>query len=160
MRGTPLPVSIGARFRSTEGGMMSHVRWTPLTELDSIERRMRRLFEEIGFAPVLLPAADVYETDKEYVVELEAPGYQEKDLAVEVSDQMLVVTGQREGAKEEPAKRFSLHERLERTFERRFMLPAEADSKQLRATYGDGVLTVHAPKIRAAQPTKVAITGV
>jgi HSP20 family protein len=140
--------------------MMSLVRWTPLTELDSMERRTRRLFEEIGFAPTLLPAADVYETDREYVVELEAPGYKEKDLAVEVSDHMLVVKGRREAATDEPAKRFSLHERLERVFERRFVLPAETDSKQLKATYGDGVLTVHAPKIKAAQPTKVAITGV
>jgi HSP20 family molecular chaperone IbpA len=43
------------------------------------------MFEEIGFAPTLLPAANVYETDEEFVVELEVPGFEEKELGVEVS---------------------------------------------------------------------------
>ena len=62
------------------------VKWTPFQELDSMERRMRRMFEEIGFAPTLLPAADTYETDEEFVVELEVPGFAEKELVIEVSD--------------------------------------------------------------------------
>ena len=36
---------------------MAITQWAPFTELDSMERRMRRIFEEIGFAPVLAPAA-------------------------------------------------------------------------------------------------------
>jgi len=57
---------------------MAATKWAPSPELDSMERRVRRLFEEIGFAPALAPAADVYETDDEFVVELEVPGYEEK----------------------------------------------------------------------------------
>ena len=53
--------------------MTTIVRWTPFRELDSIERRMRRILEEVGFAPGLLPAADVYETAGELVIELEVP---------------------------------------------------------------------------------------
>ena len=34
-------------------------KWMPLHELDSMERRMRRLLGDAGFAPPLLPAADV-----------------------------------------------------------------------------------------------------
>ena len=74
---------------------MTIVKWTPFTELDSMERRMRRLFEEIGFAPGLAPAADVYETDEEFVVELEVPGYEEKELSIEVSDHTLAIKGSR-----------------------------------------------------------------
>ena len=50
---------------------MTIVKWTPFTELDPIERRMRRWFEEFGFAPAFAPATDIYETDDEFVVELE-----------------------------------------------------------------------------------------
>jgi HSP20 family protein len=138
---------------------MDLVQWRPFTELDSVERRMRRVFEEIGLAPTLVPAADVYETEDEYVFELEVPGYEEKDLTVEVSDHTLSVKGAREVAGEEKTKEFSLHERLERTFERRFAFPGEADVEHLKAVYSKGVLSVSAPKRTAATPTKVVITS-
>jgi HSP20 family protein len=136
---------------------MAIMKWTPFMELDSMERRMRRLFEEIGFAPVLAPAADVYETDDEFVVELEVPGYEEKELSIEVSDHTLAIKGAREKVKDEKTKEFALHERLEREFERRFVLPTEADTEHLKAVFTKGVLEVHAQKLQAARPKKVAI---
>ena len=136
---------------------MTIVKWTPFMELDSMERRMRRWFEEVGFAPALAPATDIYETDEEYVVELEVPGFEEKELSVEVVDHTLAISGRREKAKEEQTKQFALHERLEREFERRFILPTEADTEHLKARFAKGVLEVHAPKM-TAEPKKVAIT--
>jgi len=137
---------------------MAIVRWTPFTELDSMERRMRRIFEEVGFAPGLAPAADVYETDEDFVVELEVPGYEEKELSIEVSDHTLAVKGSREKTKEEKTKEFTLHERLERQFERRFVLPREADTEHVKAVFDKGVLEVHAQKVPAAKAKHVAIT--
>ncbi|HEU5215726.1 MAG TPA: Hsp20/alpha crystallin family protein [Gaiellaceae bacterium] len=137
---------------------MAIVKWTPFTELDSMERRMRRIFEEIGFAPVLAPAADVYETDDEFVVELEVPGYEEKELSIEVSDHTLAIKGSRTRTKEENTKEFALHERLERQFQRRFVLPSEADTEHVKAVFGNGILEVHAEKLPAAKPKQVAIT--
>jgi len=137
---------------------MAIVKWTPFTELDSMERRMRRVFEEIGFAPVLAPPADVYETDDEFVVELEVPGYEEKELSIEVFDHTLAIKGAHEKTKEEKTKEFALHERLERMFERRFILPSEADTENLKAVFGKGVLEVHAQKLPTAIPKKVKIT--
>ena len=136
---------------------MTIVKWTPFTELDSMERRMRRIFEEIGFAPVLAPAADVYETDEEFVVELEVPGYDETELSIEVSDHTLAIKGTRERTKEEKTKEFALHERLEREFERRFVLPSEADTEHVEAVFTKGVLEVHAQKMQTAKPKKVEI---
>ena len=137
---------------------MTIVKWTPFMELDSMERRMRRLFEEIGFAPALAPAADVFETDEEYVVELDLPGYEEKELSIEVYDHTLAIRGEREKVTEEKTKEFALHERLERQFERRFILPVAADTEHVKATFTKGVLEVHAPKLKKAQPKKVAIS--
>jgi hypothetical protein len=56
-------------------------RWTPFRELDTIERRMRRMLEGIGFVSALLPAADVYETADEFVVELEVPATRRRTSA-------------------------------------------------------------------------------
>lgn len=136
---------------------MEIVKWTPFRELEAMERRMRRLFDEAGFATALLPAADVYETDDEYVVELEVPGFDEQELAIEVTDHTLRVKGERAEEKEKRDKTFRLHERLERSFERRFELPTEADTEAVKAEFKKGVLEVHAPKAQAAKPRSIAI---
>jgi HSP20 family protein len=136
---------------------MTIVKWTPFTELDSMERRMRRIFEEIGLAPGIAPAADVYETDDEFVVELEVPGYAEKELSIEVYDHTLAIKGSREKIQEDETKEFAVHERLERRFERRFILPSEADTEHVKAVFGNGVLEVHAEKLPTVKPKKIAI---
>jgi HSP20 family protein len=133
------------------------VRWDPFRELDSMERQLRRFFGDLGFGPALMPAADIYETDKEFVLELEVPGYAEKELDVEALDHTLVVKGERTELKEKEEKIFRLHERLERKFERRFMLPTEADTEHLEATFLHGVLEVHAPKLVISKPHKIEI---
>jgi HSP20 family protein len=133
------------------------VRWTPFRELDTMERRMRRMLEEVGFAPTLLPAADVYETPEELVIELEVPGYEQDELGIEVSDHTVIVTGRRTGTMEETEKSFRLRERLEREFERRFELPVDADTSRVEAAFGKGVLTLHAPRLMAAAPHRVEI---
>jgi HSP20 family protein len=102
--------------------------WTPFRELDAIERRLRRMLQDIGLVSALLPAADAYETADEFVVELEVPGYDEKELSIEISDHALKVTGERTATRDEAEKRFRLRERLEHKFERRFQLPPEADT--------------------------------
>ena len=57
-----------------ESVLTTLVKWNPFRELDLMERRVRRMFEDVGFAPAPLPAADVYETESEFVLELEVPG--------------------------------------------------------------------------------------
>jgi HSP20 family protein len=153
-------LSGGATLTSTlEGGevMTMLTKRSPFEELDSMERRMRRVFEGIGFAPILLPAADVYETDDEFVVELEVPGYGEKELAIEVLDHTVSVKGERKVAKEEKERSFHLRERLERAFERRFELPAAADTEHVGAKFVKGVLEVHVPKLEISKAKKVEI---
>jgi HSP20 family protein len=133
-------------------------KWAPFRELDGLDRRMRRFFEEFGAMPALTPSADVYETDGEVVVELEVPGYDEKELEIEVRDHTLAITGEREEELTKTEKTLRVHERLETHFERHFTLPPDIDGEHVRAAYTKGVLTVHIPKTVHGQPRKVAIT--
>jgi HSP20 family protein len=137
--------------------VMQLTRWSPFPEFDALERRMRRLFDEIGAVPATLPAADVYETDGDYVFELEVPGFDEQQLTVLVSDHTLSVKGERVQGTEEDGKAFHLRERLATRFERRFALPPEVLGDKVFAEFEAGVLTVHAPKEQAAEPRTVAI---
>ena len=138
---------------------MQLIRWSPFPELDVMERRMRRFLEDLGAAPMAPPAADVYETEGDYVFELEVPGFEEKQLTVRVSDHTLTVRGEREDTKEEKGKTFHLHERLSKQFERRFELPPEALTDKVFADFAAGVLTVHAPKEKATESREVAIAA-
>ncbi len=135
------------------------VRTPSFLEFEGMERRLRRMLEGVGFGPVMMPAADVYETEGEWVIELEVPGYEEKDLDLEITDHTLTVKGVREETKEEKEKAFRLHERLECEFERTFPLPQEADTEHMTARFEKGVLEVHTPKLSITQPRKVAITN-
>jgi HSP20 family protein len=132
-------------------------KWTPLRELDLMDRRMRRFFEDIGIVPALAPAADVYESDGEVIVELEVPGFDEKELSVEVFDHTLAVKGERAEETKKQEKAIRLHERLESRFERRFELPPEVDAKHVSASYEKGVLTLHVPKTAEHKPLTVPI---
>jgi HSP20 family protein len=137
--------------------MTTLVKWSPFRELDLMERRMRRMLDDVGLAPAVLPAVDVYETEDEFVLELEVPGYEEKELTIEAFDHTVAIAGERSEVAERPDKVFRLHERLEKHFERRFELPPEADTKHLKAVFENGVLEVHAPKSPQVKPRKIAI---
>ena len=139
--------------------MTTLIKWAPFRDFDVIDRRMRRMLEDFGVAPAPLPAADLYETEKELIVELDVPGYDESELALEVTDHTLVVKGERGEEKEEKDKAFYLHERLERHFERSFPLPVDADIDNMKAKFDTGVLKVRVPKIEAAKPRKIEIAA-
>jgi HSP20 family protein len=137
--------------------MTTLVKWSPFRELDLMERRMRHLLDDVGFAPAPLPAVDVYETEDEFVLELEVPGYEEKELKIEAFDHTVAIAGARQEVEEKSDKVFRRHERLEKHFERRFELPPEADTKHLTAVFEKGVLEVHAPKSPQVKPRKIPI---
>lgn len=124
---------------------MNVTRWTPFQELESFQRRIPRFFEDMGVFPAVLPMADVYERNGEFVYELEVPGFDEKDLSIEVTDHVLSIKGDRKEKTEEQNKIYRLHERLERRFERRFEVPPTADVEKLTAEFKQGVLSVRTP---------------
>lgn len=128
-----------------------------MRDLELMEQRMRRLFPFPPIVAPIAPAADIFETKDEFVFELEVPGYEEKELDVELSDHLLTITGKRQVEKESTEKEMRLHERIESSFARTFQLPSETDGKQLKATYGKGLLTLHVPKTAEAKPLKVPI---
>jgi HSP20 family protein len=139
--------------------MTTLIKWVPFRDFDVIDRRMRRMLEDFGVAPAPLPAADLYETENELIVELDVPGFDEKELALEVSDHTLTIKGERQQEKEQKEKTFYLHERLEKHFERSFTLPVDANLDKVEAKYDTGILKVHVPKIEAVKPRKIEIAA-
>lgn len=138
--------------------MATIVKWSPFQDLDVIERRMRRLLEDVGVAPEPLPAADLYETPSEVVISLDVPGFDERELEIQVTDHMLTVKGERKVETERKEKTFHLHERLEKRFERSFTMPTETDLEHVKAVFDKGVLEMHVPKLEQVKARTIEIT--
>ncbi len=98
------------------------------------------------------PPTDVYETEEEYVVRVEAAGMQDADFEVTLEDGFLVIRGNRPDVPE----RRAYHQMEIRfgQFSTSVGLPGPVDEEKSRAEYADGFLTVSLPK---ASPLRVKI---
>ncbi len=138
---------------------------------DMLQREVDRVFDEFtrGFPrfglpapsaaamPALTPRMDVIETDKEFEITAELPGLEEKDVQVNVADNVLTIRGEKKAEKEEKDKDYHLVERSYGAFERSLELPAGVDADAIAASIANGVLTVKVPKPAAAQAKKVEV---
>ena len=130
-----------------------------------LDRLMERFFEPTFWpagAPRTMeamwePTLDFSETEKEFVVRLEAPGMTRDDFDVDLDGNLLALSGKRELRSEEKGEDFLYRERQEGRFLRTIRLPAKVDEKKVEAVYTDGVLTVKLPKMEQLPKTKVPI---
>jgi HSP20 family protein len=104
-----------------------------------------------GFTPVL----DVRETEDAYLVMVDLPGVKSEDVNIEVTDQLLTISGSRVPVATGEAQ---LTERPYGSFVRTLTLPKGVDSDEIKADYKDGVLELHVPKPAESKPKKIAIT--
>jgi len=93
------------------------------------------------------PTLDMYETEKEVVVEADVPGYKPEDISIQVTPHTLTMRGRLESAKNEKREDYFLREREFGEFARTVRFPVEVQADEARARYKDGVLRVTAPKV-------------
>jgi HSP20 family protein len=139
-------------------------RWEPLSELEQVTERMRRMLDQtFGSFGWPLPAeargwsplVDIEEADDAYVVEAELPGVKRQDVNIELVGNELTIMGD---AKEREHKG-ALRRQTRRTgrFAYRVGLPAQVEADNIEASLSDGVLTVRVPKAERAQRKKIEI---
>lgn len=102
------------------------------------------------------PPVDVAETDDEYLVRLDLPGVKSEDVSIEVSENVLSISGSRVPWGTGQAQ---LVERPYGSFSRTLTLPRGVDADSIHAGYQDGVLELHIPKPAEHKPKKIAIGG-
>ena len=112
-------------------------------------------FERMGIA--WAPSLDMTEGNKEFIVRLEIPGVHKENLDVKLTGNLLTITGHREELKEGKDETFLWQEREAGTFSRSIRLPAPVMEDKIEASYHDGLLTVHLPKMEPATGTKILI---
>jgi len=132
----------------------------------SLQREIDRLFDDFtrGFPAFsnnavgeLLPDMDVTETDKQIEITAELPGLEEKDVQINLADNVLTIRGEKKAEKEEKDKTFRLVERSYGSFLRSLELPAGINPDAIKASIEKGVLKVTVPKPAPAQVKKIDV---
>ena len=104
------------------------------------------------------PSVDISETDDKFEVRAELPGVAKDDLHVSVKDNLLTLSGEKRQGDVDDTPNYRRVERRYGSFQRRFTLPSEVATDDIKAEYSDGVLTLSIPKPEVAKPTEVPIT--
>jgi len=142
---------------------MALVRWDPIRELDSLQSDMNRLFDRFFEGRTAngnrrwIPAMDLLETEDHLVLRGDLPGLTEDDIDIEIKDNVLTVSGERNAESEERSEGYYRVERAFGSFSRSLTLPQGVDVGQVEANFDKGVLEVRIPKPADAKPTRVQI---
>jgi HSP20 family protein len=139
---------------------MRVIKWEPCRDVDDVFdrfvaetlRRWPRQAAEGQAALDWAPAADVSETEAEYLIKADLPEVRKEDVSITVQDGVLTLSGERR--QEVRAENEKVHrvERAYGSFARRFALPENADEQSIRAESRDGVILIHIPKQKVVQP--------
>lgn len=139
----------------------------PLSDLFRLQDRMNRVFDELTHRqtrdehapgaelekPDWVPATDVEEHEKEYIIALDLPGIERSTLGIGIEMHRLVVRGERQVGQNDACH----SERPKGHFLRRFDVPSNVDQSAIVAEYKDGVLSVRMPKRAVANTGRVRI---
>jgi HSP20 family protein len=139
---------------------------SPFALMRRVAEDMDRMFESFGFgrgrfAPrfwsepserfaepelaVWAPEIEVFEREGQFVVRADLPGLKKEDVRVDVTDNALIIEGERRKEQEERREGFYRSERSYGRFSRAIPLPEGLDTEDVKAEFKNGVLEVRLP---------------
>jgi HSP20 family protein len=105
----------------------------------------------------LWPAVDVQEGKDTLTIKAELPGLKKEDINISLHDGVLTLSGERKGSAESQNGGMTRSERWFGRFQRSFTLPGKVDTKNIPATYTDGILTITLTKAEEAKPKQIKV---
>jgi len=103
------------------------------------------------------PAVDVQENEDNYLLEADLPGFSEKDVDINVENNLLTISSKNETDREEKKKGYVLRERRSNSFRRSFVLPKGVVAENIEASMKNGILQLTIPKAEKVKPRKIEI---
>lgn len=100
---------------------------------------------------VNLPSVNIIEGKDDYKIEVAAPGLEKKDFRIDLENNVLTITSEREDKNEEVNERYMRREFSYSSFKRSFALPPSVDSANISATHKDGIISIMIPKKEEAK---------
>jgi HSP20 family protein len=130
-----------------------------LDEMQKIQQRMSEIMTEsdVAGSDVMVPLADVKETDDSVVVSMDLPGVDKKDIEISVTDDELRVSAKRKIETEAEEKGYHKRERSCARFERMVKMPVAVKNEEAKARLADGVLEITLPKEMVTSRKRITI---
>lgn len=100
---------------------------------------------------ISMPSANIVESKDDFRIELAAPGLDKKDFVLNLQNNVLTISSEKEHKTEEGDNKYMRREFSYSSFSRSFALPNSVDSEKINATYNDGVLNIVIPKKEEAK---------
>ena len=125
-----------------------------------VESNFPDITKSVGVKPfqgTAYPKVNVYEYDDKVGVVAEIPGLDKKDLSVEVEDGVLTISGDKHGLFDDDGAKVIRRELKHSSFKRQFALGELLDGENIKATFKDGLLSVHIPKVEPTLPKKHSV---
>jgi HSP20 family protein len=103
------------------------------------------------------PDVDIEQKEDKYLVTVDIPGVDPKDIKVAMDNGMLTIEGKRESKAEEKRENYRCVEREFGSFYRSFSLPDATEAQKIKAHIHGGVLEVTVPKLESAKQKKIQV---
>jgi HSP20 family protein len=141
-------------------------RWSPIAKRsDPFSTFVDRFFDEALPVDVAVGGSqktpwlplNISENEKAFVIALEAPGMDEKDINVQLMGNQLLISGEKKIEQEKKDKDWRTVECQYGAFQRSITLPLNVRGDQIEAVYRKGVLTLTIPKVEPTPSTKIKI---
>jgi len=135
----------------------------PFERLFNLQQELDRYFDRelfsypTTFGRGLYPAFNLFEKGSSYVMTMELPGFGEGDIAVEVVEKQVVISGKRSFQPEEKGVIYHRRERQAGEFSRSISLPDKVDPEKVTASLKNGILTLQVEKAKEMQPRQITI---
>ncbi len=100
-------------------------------------------------------ALDIREEDDKFLIDAELPGFEKKDVNINVADNVLTIEAKTETQKED--KKYHRQERFLGEYKRSISLGENCDSEKITASMKNGVLTIEIPKVEPEPAKKIII---
>ncbi len=110
---------------------------------------------------VNMPAVNIKETGDQFNIEVAAPGLNKKDFKINLENNVLTISSEKEEKKEDKDDNYMRREFNYTSFKRSFTLPNSVDADNIKAKHQDGVLHVEIPKKEEAKekpPKQISIS--
>jgi HSP20 family protein len=103
------------------------------------------------------PKADIVEEEGQFLVKIDIPGVDPKDISVDFDNNALTIKGEKESEHKEKKNNCISYERSKGSFYRRIVLPNTVDADKISAKNKNGVLCITIPKIVNKTTRKIQI---
>jgi HSP20 family protein len=144
---------------------MTLVRFEPWNVVSRLHRQIDQILADGAAVPAVageatpswVPSVDVLEFPDRFVVMADLPGVEAKDIDITADQGVLTLKGLRQFERRENQQGLERLERASGTFLRRFTLPENVQTDQIKARHNNGVLELTIPKVAAPEPRRVSI---